>query len=138
MVELNVGLDAQPADVRPDLPECIAQGYPDRLEHLDVAPWLIQQFDTDAVDRRHEGRRAAVHDRGFRTVDLHPGIVNAETGERRQDMLCGGYQGPQLVAQHSGEISGGDRTQVSGDLLIGAPLEAGANKPQPAAGVSRM
>ena len=40
------------------------------------------------------GRRAAVHDRRFRTVDLDRGVVDAEARERRQNMLGGGHQRP--------------------------------------------
>src|SRR5215470_6872949 len=70
VVELHLGLDPEAARVGTDFAEGIAHGDTYRLEHLDMAPRLIERLETDQVNRGHERRRAAVHDRRFWTVDF--------------------------------------------------------------------
>ena len=84
------------------------------------------------------GAAAAVHDRRFRAVDLDGGVVDAETGEGRENMLGGGHQRPRFVAQHGGEFSRGDGAHVGGDLAIRAAFDACTDKAETGPGVGRM
>src|SRR5215471_2473516 len=76
VIELDFGFDAEAARIGPDFAVGIAQGNPYRLEHLDVAPRLLERLEPDLIDGGDERRRAAVHDRSFRPVDLDHGIVD--------------------------------------------------------------
>src|SRR4029079_5198197 len=109
-----------------------------RLEHLKVALGLIEGHEADRIDGRDERRRAAVHDRRFRAVDLDGGVVDAETGEGRKHMLGGGYQRARFVAQHGGELGRGDSAHVGGDLAIRAALDARTDKAETGTGVGRV
>ena len=87
-------------------------------------------FDADLIDRGHERGRAAVHDRGFRAVDLDDRIVDAESAQRRQHMLGGGDQRARRITQHGGEFSGGDGTDIGADFAVTATAQSGADEPQ--------
>ena len=103
-----------------------------------MAPGLIKRLKTDRVDRRDKRGRAAVHDRRLGTIDFNDGVVDAESRERGQYVLGGGYQRPGGVAQHGGEFGGGDRAHVGRDLTILPAVDMGADETQPGVGVGRM
>ena len=50
-------------------------------------------LDARRLDQENEGAGAAVHDRYFGGADIHVGIVDAQTRERRQQMLDRGNTG---------------------------------------------
>ena len=129
MVVVDLGLDAEAARIGRDLAIGVAHRDPHRLEHADIAARLIERRDADGIDRRHERRRAAVHDRRFRTVDLDHRIVDAQAGQRGQNMLGGGHQRPGFVPQHGGEFGGGDRSHVGRDLAIVPAVDARPHEP---------
>ena len=115
----------------------LAHGDPDGLEHADVAPRLIKRLETDEIDRGHEWRRAAVHDRRFRTIELDDGVVDAEPAQRRHDVLDRGDAGPGCVAQHGSELGRGDRTGIGADLALPPALDA-ADEHDAGVGIGRM
>ena len=53
----------------------------DRLQHLDGAARRVLLDDAGAFDQEDEGRRAAVHDRHFRPVELDDRVVDLAAGE---------------------------------------------------------
>src|SRR5262249_20724140 len=138
VLELNLRLDAEAARVGPYFPERVPPYHPHRLEHLDVAPGLIERLKTHRVDRRDKRGRAAVDDRRFGTIDFDDGVVDAEARERGQYVLGSGYQRPGGVAEHGGEFGGGDRAHVGGDLTILPPFDMGADEAQPGVRVGWM
>ena len=58
-------------------------------EHLQVAPRRLERPDPGFLNQVDERRRAAVHDRHFRRVELDDDVVDAETDERGQQVLDG-------------------------------------------------
>ena len=104
MIEFDLGLDPQAAQMRPQFAVAAVLADPDRLEHLDVSPRRRVVDDAGLIDRGDERRGAAVHDRDFRAVDLDDRIVDAEAAQRRQHMFGGRNGGTALVAEHGGEF----------------------------------
>src|SRR5205823_15129495 len=68
--EVNIEFNTEAGRMRPQLAVAVTAGHADRLEDADIAPRHRQRDQTGAIDRLNEGRRAAVHDRHFRSVDL--------------------------------------------------------------------
>ena len=129
MVEFDLGLDAEAARIGPKFAVGIAGRDPHRLEHADVAARLVERLDADLIDRRNERRRAAVHDRDFRPVDLDHRIVHAEPAQRRQHMLGRRHQRARRIAQNGGEFGGGDGAEIGADFALAAAVKTGADEP---------
>ena len=128
---------AEAAVVGLELAKGITFGDANRLEHLGVAARRRQRDDAGLVDRLHEGGGAAVHDRRFRAVELDDGVVDAEPAQRRHDVLDGGDAGPGSIAQHGGELGGGDRTGIGADLALPPAVDA-ADEHDAGAGIGRI
>src|SRR6516164_978882 len=118
MVKLDFRFDSQAAQIGPQFPVTVTFGDAHRLEHLDVAPWRRQRGDTGLIDRRHEWRGAAVHDRNFRTVDLDRGVVDAERVQCRQNVFGCRYSRSAFVAEDGREFSSDDGAEMSPQLTI--------------------
>ena len=88
----------------------------DPLQHFEEAARSIELGKADLVDRLDEARGAAVHDRHFGAVDLDQGVVDAETAQRREQMLDRRDRGAVAVAKHGAERHAGHRPLVGGDL----------------------
>ncbi len=58
-------------------------------EDFDIAARRGQFDDAGLIDRGHERRGAAVHDRRFRSVDLDHGVVHTHAAQRREHMFGG-------------------------------------------------
>ena len=91
VLEFDRRLDAEAARVGAYLSERVSPYHPHGLEDPDVAPGLIKRLKPDRVDRRDKRGRAAVHDRRLGTIDFDDGVVDAESRERGQYVLGGGY-----------------------------------------------
>ncbi len=138
MVVIDFGLDPEAARIRPDLAEGLAQRNLDGLEHPDIAPRLIERLDADGVDGGDEGRRAAVHDRRFRPVDLDQRVVDAKTAQSGQHMFGGGDQRPGFIAEDGGKLGRGYGVHVGGDFALAPTACMGADKTQTGIGVRRV
>jgi hypothetical protein len=55
-------------------------------------------LDTGGLDQEYEGARTPVHDRHLAGTDVHVGIVDAETGHRRQQVLDRGHALPSCTS----------------------------------------
>ena len=60
---------------------------PQTLQNLDITAIAILLPDTGAVNHLDKRRRAAIHDRRFRSVDLDENIVDLQRIKRRHQML---------------------------------------------------
>ena len=89
MIELDLDLDLETAGVGPQLAVRVALGDAHRLEDLDIAARFGQCCRADLIDGIDERLGAAVQDRRLGTVNFDHAIVDAETPERRQHVLCG-------------------------------------------------
>ena len=138
VVEIDLGLDPEAPCIRPKFPEGTLQRDADRLEHADEAARRIEGFEAHLIDRRHEGSRAAVHDRGLGTIDLDDRIVHAQAAQGRQHMLGGRNQGTRSIPQHGRKFSRGDRTDLGADLAVAPATEAGADEPDAVIGFGRV
>ncbi len=58
------------------------------------------------IDGGDEGRRAAVHDRNFGSVDFDDGVVDAHAAQGGEHMFGGGNQRAFAVAEHGSKIGG--------------------------------
>ena len=123
--------------MRPQLAVALAAGDADRLENADIAPRHRQRDQAGAVDRLDERRRAAVHDRHFRSVDLDDGIVDAEARQRGEHMLGGRAQRPGGVAEHGGKFGCGDGADVGDDFAVRLAVGAAADKHNAGIGFGR-
>ena len=74
----------------------------------DVAPRHRQRDHAGLIDRGDERRRAAVHDRHFRSVDLDDGVVDAEPDSAAKHMLGGRDERAGGIAEYGGEFGGCD------------------------------
>ncbi len=83
-------------------------------------------------------RGAAVHDRNFRPVDFDDRVVDAEAVERGQNVFGGGDCRTGFVAQHGGELGGGDRTEIRRKLAIGFTLGTAAHEYDAGVGLCGM
>src|SRR5690606_33183455 len=85
---IEVDLDVE---MKPGMRRQLAPGRAfldtNRLEHFDVLARLRQLTDAGLIDRFHERRRAAVHDRHFLAVDLDVAVVDRQSTERCEQML---------------------------------------------------
>ena len=94
--------------------------------------------DAGLIDGLDERRRAAVHDRDFRAVNLDNRVIDAEPVQCRQDMFGGGDRRAVLVAEHGGEFGCRDRTIIGAKFAVPAAIHAGAAEHDAAAGFGRM
>jgi hypothetical protein len=60
-----------------------------RAQHFQVSSRRLKPFHPRLVDEVHEGRGAAVHDRHFRAVQFDNRVVDAESGQRGEQVLDG-------------------------------------------------
>ena len=109
-----------------------------RLEHPDIAARFVQNFETDLVDGFHVGRRAAIHDRRFRTIDLNHRIVDAKAAQSCQHVLGGGHQRTRCIPQYGRKFGGRHRVDVGAKLALAPAWKAGTNEANSAAGVRRV
>ena len=97
-----------------------------------------QRDEAGLIDRGHERRGAAVHDRHFGSVDFDDGVVDAEAGERRQHMLGGRAQRAVGVADHRGEFGRGHGADVGANLAIRSAVLTQANEDDAGIGFGRQ
>ena len=121
MIEVDLEFDAEALRMRPQLAVAIVFGDANGLQDPDVAPRHRQRDQADLIDRVNERRRAAVHDRHFRPVDLDDGVVDAETRQRGEHMLGGRAERPGGVAEDGGKFGGGDGADVGAISRSGWP-----------------
>ena len=72
---------------RIDRDALVAARQRDRPQHLQVPARRVQPLDAGFLNQVDERRRAAVHDRHFRRVQLDDDVVDAEADERREQVL---------------------------------------------------
>ena len=83
----------------------VALAERDRPQHFQVAARRGQSLDPRLVHNQvDERRRAAIHNRHFRRVQLDDRVVDAERRERRQQMLDG-LDGDCLARQARGVLN---------------------------------
>ena len=128
MVERDLGLNPQAAPIGTQLAKRCAERSPNRLEHANEAAGLVERLESDLVDGGHERRRAAIHDRHFRPVDLDHCVVHAEPAQCRKHMLGGGHERARRISQDCRKFSGGDGVDASADFSLALPLQPRPNK----------
>ena len=74
--------------------------------------------DAGLIDRRDERRRAAVHDRHFRTIDFDDGVVDAQAAQGGKHMLGGRDHRTVAVAENGGEFGGDHRAEIGANFAI--------------------
>jgi hypothetical protein len=57
------------------------------FENFYRAPRCVLLDEASALDQEKEGRRTAVHDRHFRTVQFYDDVINFGTGQRSHQVL---------------------------------------------------
>ena len=113
--------------MRAQFAEAIADRDLHRLQHLNEAAGGRLGDDAGLIDGGDEGRRAAVHDRNFGTVDFDDGVVDAHAAQGSEHMFRGGNQRAFTVAENGRKIGGGDGFRDGGNFAVGL-IEAGADK----------
>jgi hypothetical protein len=78
-----------------------------------------------------EGRRAAVHDRNFGTVDFDDGVIDAHAAQGSEHVLGGGNQRAFAVAENGSKVGGGHGFREGGNFAIGL-IKAVRTKIKPA------
>ena len=114
--------------MRPQFAVAIVLGDANRLEDADVAARHRQRHKAGLIDRLDERRRAAVHDRHFRPVDLDDGVIDAEARQRGEHMLGGRAERAGGIAQHGGKFGRGDGADVGVDFTVGLAVGAAAHE----------
>ena len=79
--EVNLDVEAEAAFGREELGEAAIVIDPNRLDDLQVAAGTGLLGDPDQIDRRDEISGRAVHDRGFRPINLDQDVVDPEPRE---------------------------------------------------------
>ena len=138
MVERDLGLDTEAARVGANLADRIPHCHPHRFEHPDVASRRVERIKADLVDGGDERRRAAVHDRRFRAIDLDHRIIDTEAGKGGKDVLGGGDERAGGVAQNGGKLGRGNRVHVRHDGAVLAAFDARSNERHAGPGIRRM
>jgi len=138
MVKLNFCFDSQTAQIRPQFAVAIAFGHAHRFEYLDVAPRRRERDNAGLIDCGDECRRAAIHDRNFRTVDLDHCIVDAKSAQSRQNVFGGRYSGAVLVAEDGCEFGRGDGAEMGPQLTIRLAVGPAAHEHDAGVGLGRM
>jgi len=87
MIELDLRLYPKPPRIGQNFAESVSEGDPDGFENPDVTARLIEGFKPNAIYGRHKRGGAAVHNGGFRTVDLNRRVIDAQPGQCGQDVL---------------------------------------------------
>ena len=113
--------------MRAQFAEAVADRDLHRLQHLNEAAGGRLGDDAGLIDGGDEGRRAAVHDRNFGTVDFDDGVVDAHAAQGSEHMLGGGNQRAFAVAENGRKIGGGDGFRDGGNFAVGL-IKAGADK----------
>ena len=113
--------------MRAQLAEAVADRDLHRLQHLDEAAGGRLGDDAGLIDGGDEGRRAAVHDRNFGTVDFDDGVVDAHAAQGSEHMFGGGNQRAFAVAENGRKIGGDHGFGDGGNFAVGL-IKAGADK----------
>ena len=113
--------------MRAQLAEAIADRDLHRLQHLNEAAGGRLGDDAGLIDGGDEGRRAAVHDRNFGTVDFDDGVIDAHAAQGSEHMFGGGNQRAFAVAENGSKIGGGNGFRDGGNFAVGL-IKAGADK----------
>ncbi len=113
--------------MRPQFAKAVADHNLHRLQHLNEAAGGRLGDNAGLIDGGDEGRRAAVHDRNFGTVDFDDGVIDAHAAQGSEHMLGGGDQRAFAVAENGSKIGGGDRFRDGGNFAVGL-IKAGADK----------
>ena len=113
--------------MRAQLAKAVANRDLHRLQDLNEAAGGRLGDDAGLIDGGDEGRRAAVHDRNFGTVDFDDGVVDAHAAQGSEHMFRGGNQRAFTIAQNGRKVSGDDGFGDGGNFAIGI-IEAGADK----------
>ena len=96
----------------------------DRLQHLNGLARRRLLDDPGTLDKKHKRSRAAVHDRHLGPVELDHDVVDAETRERRHQVLDRRHPIAVAVAETGAHIGGADvliaRRQLR-STEVGAP-----------------
>ena len=129
----------------------VAVGQRNRPQHLEEAARRRQLPDTRLIeDQVDERRRAAVHDRHFRMVQLDNRVVDAEGSERGEQVLNGfdghglarqaglvldpakmrdgrrNLETPKIASLKPDAVVGGRRFERQSDLVAGMKTDSGA------------
>ena len=105
--EIDLDVDAKTAPVRSQFAERLALLHPDRFQNLDEAARCRLLDNTSLIDRGDERRRAAIHNRHFRSVEFNGCIVDPKASQCSKNVFGGGYKRALLVAQDSGKLGRG-------------------------------
>jgi hypothetical protein len=119
-VEVDLDLDAEAVRVRPQFAKGLAARHTHRLQHFDIAAWRREGDEAGLVDGLHEGRRAAVHDRHFRTVELNKRVVDSEAAQGGENVFGSGAENAGGVAENGGEFGRGHRTVIGAHFALAA------------------
>src|SRR6185312_15816914 len=82
----------------------VAVFHANRLADADETLGGVLLLDPGRLQQEHEGPRAAVHDRHFGRRQVHIGIVDAQPGHRRKQVLDRGH--PRLAVHQRGREPG--------------------------------
>jgi len=118
MIEFDLGLDPEAVLIGQQFAERAVLGHAHRLDHFDIAARQSARGKAGLIDGIDKGRRAAVHDRHFGSVDLDHRIVDAEAAQRRQQMLGRRAKRTGGIAEHGGKFSGGNRAHVGANFAL--------------------
>jgi hypothetical protein len=123
MIEGNLGLNPQAAPIWTQFAKRFSESSADRLEHADETAGLIKRLDSHLIDGLHERRRAAIHDRHFRPVDLNHCVVHAEAAQGSKHVFGRGNEWARRISQDSRKFSRGDGVEVSADFPLALPFQ---------------
>ena len=113
--------------MRTQLAEAIAERDLHRLQHLNETAGGRLGDDAGLIDGGDEGRRAAVHDRNFGTVDFDDGVVDAHAAQGSEHMFRGGNQRTFTVPENGCKVGGDYGFRDRGNFAIGI-FETAADK----------
>jgi len=96
----------------------VAVDHLDGGEDLDIAARRLLTAATGLVQDLDEGLGRAVHDRHFGSVELDHGVVDAEHGEGRHQVLDGGDGDAGGVTDDGAELGLADRLARDGHAIV--------------------
>ena len=131
VVEVDGEIEAAAGKGRESRP-FVAFAYFYGFEDLDEALGGVLLADARLLQEIDEGRSAAVHDGDFWRVQLDDDVINADTGERRHEMLNGGDAHAAVIDERGAEL--GVAHEVGACRDFGERVKVGAAEGDTAVG----
>ena len=131
VVKVNGEIEAAAGKGRESRP-FVAFAYFYGFEDLDEALGGVLLADARLLQEIDEGRSAAVHDGDFWRVQLDDDVINADTGERRHEMLNSGDAHAAVIDERGAEL--GVAHEVGACRDFGERVKVGAAEGDTAVG----